>query len=182
MVNQLEENLDTAKLYRIFDLLEKLEKNFGASEFGRICQVFLAISLKKAGYKVRSQLVARPDITARKNSEIYIIEAKAPVQEKVTIKKEDLEGIKDLGGKPVFAILLYPEVEPKWIILDAEKLHPGRFQKRYLKEISVGIESLEQEINKIFIEIVEEYYDYAVKGGSESLVHILKSLGGEVES
>lgn len=150
--------------YRAFVLLEKLLERHGATEFGRICQVFLALTLKERGFQVPyCQLTGRPDIVATRGKKGYRIEVKASTGPEVSITEKDLEGIIDSSGyKPVMAVLSFPEARTRWIIADAKHLKAGKFDKAMLEICSV--KGLETEVNKIFGNIVEKYYEDAIKG------------------
>jgi len=151
--------------YEAYIRLKDLETKHGPSEFGRVCQILLGITLKKLGFETPIfQLAGRPDIRAVKKSEDYVIEVKATVDRKVTIKEEDLEGIRKQKGIPILAILLYPEPESKWIILKAQLVSCGEIYKTSLHKYS--IKPLENKINKTFLSILEKYYEYAMEGTS----------------
>jgi Holliday junction resolvase len=126
--------------------------------------MLLGLTLKKLGFKVPyCQLAGRPDIVAMKGSKGYRMEVKAPTEFEVTIGNKDLEGVIDASGhQPVIAVLSYPEVKTKWIMVNALHLHAGKFNKISLEEHS--IRSLEKEINSVFGNVLERYYDDATKG------------------
>jgi len=163
------------KMYQASVLLEELLAKHGPSEFGRVCQLLLGLTLKELGFEVPyCQLSGRPDVVAMKGPKGYRIEAKAYTGFEVTIDDKDLEGVNDASGyQPVIAVLSYPEVETKWIMADARYLHAGRFDKTSLEERSIKL--LEREVNKKFGSVVEKYHNEAIKG-SRSLKRAFNSI------
>jgi len=156
--------LHRGKMYQASILLEELLEKHGATEFGRVCQLLLGLTLKELGFKVPyCQLSGRPDIVAMKGVKGYRLEAKAYTGFEVTITSKDLEGVNDDSGhQPIIAVLSFPEVESRWMMLDARHLHPGRFGKTFLEHLS--IKPLEREVNKRFSSVVEKYYSEAING------------------
>jgi len=151
--------------YEVYIHLKDLETKHGRSEFGRVCQILLGITLKKLGFKIPIfQLSGRPDIRAVKRPEDYVIEVKATVSKEVTIKEDDLKGVGNQRGIPILAILLYPDPDSKWILVKTESISCGRIYKNSLCKYSV--KALENKINKPFLSILEKYYDYAMEGTS----------------
>ena len=160
--------------YRIYHLLERLLQKHGPSEFGRICQILLGLTLKEMGFKIcLFQLAGRPDIVVLRENEGYALEVKAQTGNEVIIKEEDLKGVVDSGYQPILAILSYPEIETKWLTLDARSLRAGKFNKISLERHS--IKTLEENINQKFLDVVEEYYENALAGGS----NLRNILGGK---
>lgn len=161
--------------YRAFILLERLLMKHGPTEFGRICQVLLALTLKERGFQVPyCQLAGRPDIVATRNTDGYRIEVKAYTKSEVTIGEKDLDGVIDSSRyQPIIAVLSFPEARTRWIMANARRLEAGRFNKSMLKTYS--IRTLEKEVNKIFGNIVEKYYENAIMG-SRSLKHVFDGV------
>jgi len=163
----------SGEYYRIFTLLDELEKKHGASEFGRICQIYLGITFKELGFQVPiCQLSGRPDVRVEKNKERYEIEIKAPISNEISLKSDDLRGVKVHGYIHVIAVLLYPEPEPKWIAVNADKVKAGRYPKSYL--FLYSIKPLERKINKVFPTVVKKYY-YNALVGTSSLKRVFDS-------
>ncbi len=150
--------------YRTYSLLDSLNKKFGPHDFGRICQIFLAITFKAMGYNLSLfQLSGRPDMIVVK-SKGFCIEVKAPTCNQVTLKKEDIEGVCNQGYLPIICINTYPEVKPKWIFLDANKIKPGIFRSTNLEKYN--IKEVQDEINSTFLLILEKYHENSLKGVS----------------
>lgn len=148
--------------YRVYSLLDSLNKKFGPHDFGRLCQVLLAIAFKTAGYKISLfQLSGRPDMIVVKEDKGFCIEVKAPTCNQVTLKKEDIDGVCNQGYSPIICINTYPEVKPKWIFLDAHKLKPGTFRSTSLEKYNSGIP---EDINNTFSLILEKYHENSLNG------------------
>jgi len=143
-----------------------LTKALDSSEFGRACQCLLALTFKEIGYRVSHfQYVGRPDFVIERLNEGYSVEAKAPMGNKVIIKPQDLLGIEGLGHKPIVAVLTYPELATRWLIVDATNLMPRRYSKSDLTRFSNGI--IEKEVSNAFSKIVVKFKERAVAGASE---------------
>lgn len=149
--------------YRTYVLLEEIFKKHSLSNFGRICQVLLGLTFKDMGFDVPlCQLTGRPDIRATRGSEGYDVEVKAQTGCDAIIKENDIGGVIDSGHKAVIAILTFPDVETKWLMLDAEHLHAGKYNKISLERYS--LESLETEVNETFLKTLERCHKYALVG------------------
>lgn len=149
--------------YRIYSLLDSLNKKFGPHDFGRLCQILLAITFKTMGYKVSPfQLSGRPDMVVVKEDKGFCIEVKAPTCNQVTLKKEDIEGVCNQGYLPIICINTYPEVKPKWIFLDANKIKHGTYRSTSLEKYN--IKDIQAEINNTFSLILEKYHENGLNG------------------
>jgi hypothetical protein len=45
----------------------------------------------------------------------------------VIIKEDDIGGVTDSGNKAIIAVLTFPDVETKWLMLDAGSMHAGKY-------------------------------------------------------
>jgi len=143
-----------------------LTKALDSSEFGRTCQCLLALAFKEIGYRVSHfQHVGRPDFVIERSNEGYSVEVKAPLGKKVIIKPEDLLGIEGLGHKPMVAVLTYPELATRWLIVDATNLMPRIYSKSDLTRFSNGI--IEKEVSSAFSKIIVKFKGRALTGASE---------------
>lgn len=148
------------RIYSTFSTLKRLEEKYGPRGFGRVCQVLLGLTFKELNFIVSLfQQVGRPDIIAIRGHDKYAIEVKTAIADMITIKEKDLNGIKSSGHYPVLAVLLYPSAEPKWLMVDAKKMHEGRFYKVELEQYSIKF--LGKEINITFPIVVKKYYEIA---------------------
>ncbi|MDG7038324.1 MAG: hypothetical protein JRN37_04075 [Nitrososphaerota archaeon] len=141
--------------YEAYARLNRILENNGPSEFGRISQILLAFAFVRTGYKVSNmQLSGRPDMVVEKDGKFFNIEAKTSSGSQITLKKEDIESVKKLSGVPIISILTFPDIDSRWLFIDAKKLYPGKIDKSYLVQFSVNF--METDINSIFSIIVKE--------------------------
>lgn len=152
--------------YEAFSILDRTYKEFGASEFGRMCQILLGFSFIYAGYKVPiMQLSGRPDITALKGSASIAIEVKTSESQVIRLKKDDLQGITNgRSSRSVVAVLSYPDIEISWILADASRLNAGEYSKSSLRIF--GITDIENEINYYFFPVIERFKSSMMQGTS----------------
>ena len=146
--------------------LNELFMNHSSAEFGRVCQILLALSFQHLGFRVRHfQHVGRPDFTAKRENEEYAVEVKAPPRHnEVHIKKEDLMGIENLGSKPVVAVLTYPAIDAQWLVVESHKLTPRVYAKIELKGHNMS--PLSDELNNAFARMINKYREKALLGSS----------------
>ncbi len=165
--------ISASEYYRIYGIINGLERRHTASDLGRICQCLLALTFKERDFRISNfQLSGRPDFCAQRGTESYALEVKSPTTAEVLLKEEDLSGISQLGMIPIIAVLTYPELECRWILADAEAIPAKKMPKTYLKKFSKL--RLESEINASFLQILEKYKDYA-NVGVDSLREILET-------
>jgi hypothetical protein len=142
--------------YEAFSILDEVYNKFGASEFGRMCQILLGFSFIESGYKIPTmQLSGRPDIISSKDGSSFIIEVKTSKLPVIRLKKDDLQGI--IGGrnsKSVVAVLSYPDIDIFWILADASRLNAGEYLKSSLRIF--GISGIEDEINHSFFSVIDK--------------------------
>ena len=143
--------------YGAYAKLERMLENNGPSEFGRISQILLAFAFVRAGYRVSNmQLSGRPDMVVEKDGKFFNIEAKTSSGSQITLKEIDIESVKKLNGVPIISILTFPDIDFKWLFIDAKKLYPGKIDKTYVVQFSFNF--MEDDINSIFPIIVKEEY------------------------
>lgn len=149
--------------YRVYSLLDSINRKNGPHDFGRLCQILLGITFKEMNFNISIfQLSGRPDLIIVRRDIGFCVEVKAPTCTEVTIKKEDIDGVCNQHYQPIICINTYPEVKPKWIFLDATKLKSGTFRSSSLKVYS--IKEMEEEINTTFPGILEKYYENSLNG------------------
>ncbi len=157
---------------RVWAEVNDLAKVLDSSEFGRVGQCLLALAFKELGYKLSHfQHVGRPDFVIEKSNEGYSVEVKAPTGTKVTIKPEDLRGIEGLGHKPLVAVLTYPELATRWLIIDATKLTPRIYLKSELNRFSTN--ATERDVSGAFATILVKFRARAI-AGSYALRELLR--------
>ena len=111
-----------------FELLEKLHGQHGPREFGKMCQKFLAISYRLAGFQhIEERGVQGVDLDAASDSEKYTTEVKTTIRDSIHFQKKDAEGLLKRtadGYQPLLAVLrLGPFSE--WFLVHADRLKPG---------------------------------------------------------
>lgn len=150
--------------YKTYAKLNELSKIHNSSDFGRVNQALLSIAFQKSGFIVSHyQGTGRPDFIADRNGESYAIEVKAPPSStKVSLTKEDIEGIKLQGHKGILAILNYPNPESRWLFIEADKLPPKVYEKNNIERFSIV--SLENQISSHFLSTLEEHWEKAIVG------------------
>ena len=143
-----------------------------STEFGKVCQCLLAISFKKIGYSVSHfQFVGRPDFVVESASENLAVEAKSSLARSIVIKKEDISGIVGLGHTPVVAVLTYPELSTRWLIIESTELSPRTYPKSELAAISDR--KMEIEVSGAFQTILPRCRQKSCQGASQ-LVDLIR--------
>lgn len=153
--------------YQTLEQLKALLDKHGPQEFGRICQAILERILEEdLGYQIRIRKVERPDIQAVRDDTKLNIEVKAQDKPEFSITQRDLDGVftaVDRESIPIIAVLDV-SLNPEWMFLDAENLHPGTYKK-----VAAGIHmihDLTDEVNDAFPEALDECIEFAMSGGS----------------
>ena len=140
-------------------------------EFGRIVQMLLTLIFSRLGFEIiECKLSGRPDIKVLKNSERYALEVKAPCAN-VTLSSEDIKGTIVEGFEPLIAIFYTASVEPKWFILDARKIQPGKYIVPSLEQYHV--KHLEDEINEELPSTTRIYKEDIITG-ENALLKVVK--------
>lgn len=156
--------------YTTRENLKSLYEEHGPQEFGRICQALLERVLEhRLNYEVRIRKVERPDIQAVRGDVKLNIEVKAQEQPEFSISRRDLDGVNtqvDTDFTPVIAILDF-SLAPKWLLLDAEHLRPGRYNKLAAR-IHI-LEDISEEINAVFPDVLVECFQSALRSGSTAI-------------
>lgn len=162
-------------IFRTRVLLDEILKIHGSRTFGSICQLLLGLTFVDLGFRVlECRLTGRPDLIVQKDVENYAIEVKASVVTEVVIKQEDIDGVVGTEHKAILAILSYPEVETKWIIIDARLVHAGRLNKISLEKYSLN--QIESAVSNAFPSTLQKYYETAKKGVRALKVELDKNI------
>lgn len=150
---------------KVYSQLEKLWEKHGAHEFGKICQILLGFCLIQLKFRILIfQLSGRPDIVAMRRNENFAFEVKTQSSSNATIKPEDLEGVKEYTENSILAVLSYPDLNCCWVPARADDLRAGKLPISFLKQYSIPL--LEEDLNKIFPKVLEEYFSTANLGTS----------------
>ena len=148
---------------RVYSQLEKLWEKHGAHEFGKICQILLGFCLLRLQFQIKIfQLTGRPDILAMRSDENFAFEVKTQSRYWATIKPADLEGIKEYPEQAIIAVLSYPDLDCSWVLAKANDMRAGEWSISSLKQYSIS--PLEEEVNKVFPEVLGDYFSTADQG------------------
>lgn len=143
--------------------LEKILRNHGSQEFGKICQIFLGLCLLRLKFRIQIfQLSGRPDIVAISNDETFAFEVKTTSGPNITIKTDDIEGVKEYSKHSIIAVQSFPDLECNWILCQANNIRPGKWSSSLLKQYAYS--DLGKEVDIVFPEILDEYFEAAIKG------------------
>lgn len=131
-----------ALLNRVIGQLDLLQDGVSAQEFGRTLQRLLGLAFELAGCSVTENPVGVPDLQVETATGLCLaIEVKTG--NPVTISRRDLDGVQGHGQKGALAVLVFPDVHPRWCLADAATLSPGRFAVRQLlraPQIDTGVD------------------------------------------
>lgn len=135
------------QLNRTIVQLEVLYNNLSAQDFGRLMQGFLACVFEHAGFQVTENAVGVPDFTASPiatpaiDSGTIAVEVKTSDRREVTLSERELTATKMAGQLSILAALDYPSRTPKWALVSAHHLSPGKWPMRRLlakPQVDVG--------------------------------------------
>lgn len=168
----------------IYEKLERLYQKFGAREFGKICQKFLAIAFKKAGFKYAAESergVQGIDIgEAVRGNEKYSIEVKTTRLNTVQYGLKDemaLLNQKSKGFQPVLAVLKLDRFS-SWFFVRADNLKHGSIFIDRLR--AYRLHELENEISRFFDEVINEHFENTLREGQSYLDRVLKQMWEKV--
>src|SRR5690242_16833514 len=90
-------------------------------------QKLLAQCFRQEGYWVLSNAIGVPDFVAVRPGKRagLAVEAKTTTSGKLRLNERELKAVKLSDHKPVVAALLFPDLAPRWICLDARLIEPG---------------------------------------------------------
>lgn len=134
---------DVVSAGRTIALLESLLAQVGAQSFGRVMQKLLAHTFRQRGYWVMSNAVGVPDFVAVRpgSTDGYAVEVKTAQGRALQLKERELKAVQMAEHTPIIAVLLFPDIDPRWLLLDARKLRVGSFDPIRLARVpsvSVG--------------------------------------------
>jgi Holliday junction resolvase len=157
-----------------YALLSETLSKYGSSEFGRINQILLGFTLIEAGYNVPTmQLTGRPDIVASYEVKTYTVEVKTSSSSNIVLKNEDLTGVNGYNSEPFIAVLTFPDMPIRWLMVDAIKLKPKVYSKTALE--LYGNQKLEKDLSELFLVVLEKYRLYVLQG-TDILLQIFRRV------
>lgn len=169
-----------------YDKLMKLYNKYGAQEFGKLCQKFLALAFKKAGFThIVERGVQGVDIdvaveSGEKYAEKYAIEVKTTTGRSISVGPKDVDGLRKRGVdlyKPVLAVLQLKPLS-HWIFAKADEIKSKSYDMTILEYYK--LQHLEEQICPKFDEVVDEYFRWTMEEGQGYLNKILREQGIEV--
>ena len=165
-----------------YERLKTLHVKYGPKEFGKLCQKFLAISFKMAGYThIVERGVQGVDVdAAEQNGDKFAIEVKTTVTRSISFGQKDADGLqkrKEDDYQPLIAVLRLNRFS-NWIFARADVMKPGN---KYIDSLRVyRSNKLEERIEPFFDEVIKEHYEGAMREGQKYLDEILRQKGVEI--
>jgi hypothetical protein len=157
---------------RCIALLEALLEKHGPQGFGRIMQKLLAHCFRRQAYWVISNAVGVPDFVAVRPGKVqgYAVEVKTATGRKLHLKDRELKAVTMSDHYPVVAVLIFPDLEPRWLCMDAHSLRSGALDTMSL--IRKPLVAIDFDLNKEFRAVLAEFHEAAMTS-SYALDHAL---------
>jgi hypothetical protein len=133
---------------RVIYQLDTLYKNLSPQEFGRVMQQLLACSFEAAGFSVVENAVGVPDFTATfplidGQRQTIAVEVKTTDKSKIPLTQRDLDGIGNPGQIGILAVLIFPAINPGWLMIRADSISARAWEIRHLKmrpQVDIGFD------------------------------------------
>jgi hypothetical protein len=157
-----------------------LHDRFGPREFGKLCQKFLAITYRRAGFThVVERGVQGVDVDAAGGQTKYATEVKTTINAAIVFHAKDVAGLTARRADGYLPLLGVLRVSPlsDWLLADAEHLAPGRLAIDKLRPYR--LHDLEDHLRPLFAEVVEQHAETALAGAQAYLDAVLCQLGIE---
>lgn len=160
-----------------FLLLRQLEQSSIGSDFGKICQSLVALTLRENGFDhVVNRLVEGLDIDASGEPGQFAIEVKTTEGRDILVAEKDIRGWKERSRDhyaPVLAALRISLLS-EWTLCDASELPKGthRIQRLRLHEVA----ALTNVVNSRFDAIVRKHVPTLLSLTQRSPLEHLKAL------
>jgi len=169
---------------KTYERLRKLHDKYGPQEFGKLCQKFLAIGFRLAGYShVVERGVQGVDIDAAEENEgKYSIEVKTTAGKYVNFEEKDVDGLqkrKKDGYQTVLAVLRLGRFS-NWIFAKADKIKPGRLFIDSLRPHR--LHEFEGKICTFIDKAISEHFDGTMQEAQRYLDNVLRQKGVKVDS
>lgn len=167
-------------LQATYNSLSRLHKRFGAREFGKLAQKFLAIGYHHAGLPhVVERGVQGVDVDAADGTTKYATEVKTTLGDAVVFQLKDANGLcarQADGYEPLLGVLRLSPLSD-WLLVDAAQLEVGRLPLDRLRPYRRH--QLEERIRPQFAIVVEEHAEGTMTGAQAYLDGVLRRLGIE---
>lgn len=133
-------------------------------------QQMLACSFEAAGFHVIENAVGVPDFTATSpivegRCETIAVEVKTTDKSKISLTQRDLDGIRTPGQTGTLAVLMFPSMNPGWLLIPADSISPRSWEIRHLgmkEQVNVGFD-----VDDIFHRAIAGLETGFAPGGSE---------------
>jgi hypothetical protein len=163
-----------------YEWLKELHERYDGREFGKLCQKFLALAYRRAGFgHVIERGVQGVDVDAADGRAKYATEVKTTINHAVVFQDKDVAGLRARkcdGYQPLLAALRLSPLSD-WLLADAEHLAAGVFTLDQLRPYRRH--DLEGVIQPLFAEVVQEHGDGTLAGSQQYLDGVLHRLGVE---
>jgi Holliday junction resolvase len=164
---------------QMYEQLGKLLEKYGPQELGKLCQKFVAIGFRMAGYgHVVERGVQGVDVdAAEEGGPKYAIEVKTTTKGSVTVERKDIEGLemrKRDGYEAVLAVLRVTRFSD-WIFVRADKVKLGSVFVDSLRPYRLC--ELEERIRPFIESASNEHFDGTMCEGQKYLDEILRQKG-----
>jgi hypothetical protein len=163
-----------------YECLTDLYARHGPREFGKLCQKFLAITYRRAGFgHVVERGVQGVDVDAAGGEVKYSTEVKTTINHAIVFQDKDVVGLearKCDGYHPLLAALRLSPLSD-WLLADAEHLQAGVFPLDQLRPYRRR--DLEEPVRALFAAVVDEHAEAALAGAQGYLDNVLRQLGIE---
>jgi len=165
-----------------YERLKRLYDKYGAQEFGKLCQKFLALAFGAAGYgHIVERGVQGVDVdAARENEEKYAIEVKTTVTNSITFEDKDVAGLqkrKEDSYQPLLAVLRFNRFS-NWLFANADAIKAGNIFIDSLRPYRYR--DLEDCMHPFFEQVVADHFYGTMAEAQKYLDNILRQQGAEV--
>jgi len=166
----------------IYERLKKLHDKYGPQEFGKLCQKFLAIGFRMAGYShVVERGVQGVDVDAAgEKGDKYTIEVKTTLKKSVNFEQKDVDGLqkKKVDGYLGVLAVLRLDRFANWVFAKAETIKPGSMVIDSLRPYRLS--ELERCICPFIDEAINQHFKGTMREAQRYLDNVLRQKGIEV--
>jgi len=159
---------------RCIALLDALLEDHGPQGFGRVMQKLLAHCFRRHEYWVMNNPIGVPDFVAVRPGKVqgYAVEVKTATGRKLQLKERELKAVRMSDHYPVVAVLIFPDLNPRWLCIDAHGLQPGALDTRSL--VRYQRVTIDFDLDSEFRAVLAEFHEAAMTS-SYALDHALHS-------
>jgi hypothetical protein len=133
-------------------------------------QQVLACGFEAADFHVVENAVGVPDFTATSpmidgDCQTFAVEVKTTDKAKIAPTQRDLDGIRTPGQIGVLAVLMFPSMNPGWLLIPANSISTRSWEIRHLmmkRKVDVGFD-----VDDMFHRVVAGFETNLATGGSD---------------